>query len=293
MADAVGLGDAQLEGAKNKSDRLSLATLEALGDYFGFDHTWSEFRNGTNEEFAKKYNEENRFQPKQRPLEAQERCTGVQLMRGPERRQIPSNIPGLASILGVAAQYGQGRADFGFEVSCGTPALIANYRPAIKRGYVRVDCGEALLSRENRKGFGQPYEVQTEFGCWQIGWDAATLQAPRWWVEAVGRPSIGNLEVPPDFATVEALAPGDILRFSFCVWRKDYDLQASEAAPPPDNEEIAVVDKSGNEIVLSGEDLSLVKQRIIAVIGKEALPDDGSGFVVLATHEIEFIASGR
>ena len=93
MADAVGLGDAQLEGAKNKSDRLSLATLEALGDYFGFDHTWSEFRNGTNEEFAKKYNEENRFQPKQRPLEAQERCTGVQLMRGPETPANPEQYP--------------------------------------------------------------------------------------------------------------------------------------------------------------------------------------------------------
>ncbi len=190
----------------------------------------------------------------------------------------------------MPAQYGRGRTDFGFEVCCGTPALIENYRAAIKRGYVQVNCGKALLSRETRKGFPQPYEVRTDYGCWQIGWDAATYQAPRWWIEAVGRANIGNLEVPPDFATVEALAPGDILRFSFCVWRKDYDLQASEAAPP-DSEEIAVVDKSGNEIALSGEELSLVKQRIIAVIGKEALPDDGSGFLVLATHEIEFAGS--
>ena len=51
------------------------------------------------------------------------------------------------------------------------------------------------------------------------------------------------------------------------------------------------MDKGGNEIVLSEKELSLVKQRIIAVIGKMALPDDGSGFVVLATHEMEFIAS--
>ena len=221
------------------------------------------------------------------------RNTGIPLKKGSEC-QVPSKIPGLASILGLPAQYGRGRVDLGFELSCGTPALIRNCRPAIRRGYVRVDCGKALLSRETRKGFGQPYEVQTDFGCWHIGWDAATLQAPRWWVEAVGRPSIGNVEVPPDFATVEALAAGDILRLSFCVWRKDYDLQTSEAAPPPDNEEIAVVDKSGNEIALSSEELSFVKQRIIAVIGKEAaLPDDGSGFVVLAAHEIELIASGQ
>jgi hypothetical protein len=222
----------------------------------------------------------------------QSRRTDILLKKGAERQE-PSKIPGLASILGIPAQYGKGRADFGFELCCGTPALIANYRAAIKRGYIQVSCGNAALSRESRKGFPQPYEVRTEHGCWHIGWDAATLQAPRWWVEAEGRASIGNFEVSPDFATLEGLSPGATVRFSFCVWRKDYDLQAPEASPPPDNEEIAVVDKGGNEIALSGEELSLVKQRIIAVIGKEALPDDGSGLVVLATHEIEFVEGGR
>ncbi len=291
MAEAIELGDAQLEGAKDNRDRLSLAALEALAGYFGFDHTWTEFRNGTNEEFARRYNAENQFRPKVRRLEEQEHRSDVLLTKGPERAQVPSKIPGLASILGIVARYGRGRADFGFEVSCGAPPLIGDYRAAIKRGYVQVDCGKALLLRESRKGFGEPYEVRTGQCSWQVGWDAATLNVPRWWVEAVGCASIGDFEVPPDFATVEALSPGDLVGFSFCVWRKDYDLQASEGVPPLDNEEIAVVDKSGNEIVLNAEELSRLKQRIIAVIGKEALPDDGSGLAVLATHEIEFIAS--
>jgi hypothetical protein len=86
MAEAIGLGDAQLEGAKDNRDRLSLAALEALAEYFGFDHTWPEFRSGTNEEFARTYNAENCYQPKQRLLEGGERRSEVLLGKGPERR---------------------------------------------------------------------------------------------------------------------------------------------------------------------------------------------------------------
>ena len=61
MAEALGLGDAQLEGSKTDNERLSQATLTRLGEYFGFDPTWDEWLNGTAWEFAKKYNEENRY----------------------------------------------------------------------------------------------------------------------------------------------------------------------------------------------------------------------------------------
>ena len=70
MAEALGLGDSQLEGAKDNRDRLSLAALRRLADYFCFDHTWTEFRTGTGLDFAKRYNERNWYKLKPSASEA-------------------------------------------------------------------------------------------------------------------------------------------------------------------------------------------------------------------------------
>ena len=205
MAEVIGLGDAQLEGAKDNRDRLSLAALEALAKYFGFDHPWTEFRNGTNEEFARRYNAENCFQPSSAPLRRKSAAAMFFSGRG-RNAQVPSKIPGLTSILGVAAKYGQGRADFGFEVSCGTPLLTVIAGPRSGAGMSKWIAERRFCCAKAGKGSGSPLRCEPSMAA---GRSAGMRLLCK--LRVVGRSGWAGQhrrpEVSPDFATVEALAP--------------------------------------------------------------------------------------
>jgi hypothetical protein len=258
-----------------KSGLMSPKYQEALGRFCGFNWRDELWVSGSATQFRE-------YLEKPQPP--------VHLLKAPEKPPVPSTIKGLATIQLFTGQYGKGTADIGFELSCGS-ASMHGVRVTIRRGVIEMDCGRATLRRESRKGFGQPYQIKGSHDLVTFNWSGGSTYRPTWDLEAAGY-TIGNLEVPVDFATVENLTPGDGISISFGVWLKDLEPdndtnndQKSERGA----EDISILAEHGNNIDLNAEALALVKRRILTCMAGSALTRDKNGFSIMTTHRIEFV----
>jgi hypothetical protein len=205
----------------------------------------------------------------------------VMLIKGPSRAPEPCTPKGLAAITLVAAQVGYGRADVGFEISCGKSQILG-MPVTVRAGEMTWDCGGGQLVSETRKGFGSPFQPNDAV---KLEWNGATRFKPSWRVEASGV-SIGDLDVSPGFGTVEDLAPGCSITATFGVWRPD--IEGMEVA----DIDAAIAAFDGVSILGAGagatSDLSDLKKLILIRLAAAAIESQGD-FIVLCRHTITFV----
>lgn len=282
MALALKVSDAQLEGSKKAGGSLTLPTLDALAAYFGFDHTWVEFRSGSVEEFAEKYNRENWFKPKgpEQP---------VRIARGPRQEPCPSAIKGLASIAIDGYQFNAGTALIDLEVTCGAP-YICGFPATVRAGLVELDCGSnGLLTNKSWRDdwiTKPPHEAKGTKGVVVFECAGGTRKKPIWRLSTRGA-SIGNLILDPGFAVLEGLFPGDVVAVRFGTWLMDIRA-GGECGPDDDGGGVVVFEKDGTELPTSSQEYSVLKRRVMDCIAKKAIPAD-DGYVTLATHELHIV----
>lgn len=247
---------------------------------------WQPWQIGKASEFIAHYERMHRLGAASRP-------TNVMLAKGPEVEPEPSPIKGLLSIQAFPAQYGRGTVQIGFELSCGQLRASHGLLVDIRSGILELRCFPATVQRSSRRGFDRPWQWTGSQGDVKFEWSVGSTFAARWRLTASSR-SIGNLDVPPDFVTVEALAPDDEIEISFGFRVKDFGLsEDADAVQFNDgsgsNDDVVVQPSSEPSITPDSQTLSLVKRRILARLAAEALVDDGDGLVVHARHQVGFI----
>jgi hypothetical protein len=245
-----------------------------------------QWRTGTVKEFIAEYERLKRHN-------SQERQTDLELAIGPDIDPEPSPIKGLASVQIFPAQYGRGHVDIGFELSCGQLRGPFGLVVQIRCATIELGCFPGSLRRETRKGFDKAWPCSGSNGPVMFQWSAGSTFTGRWRATASGD-GLGNLDVPPDFVTVESLAPGDEIAISLSIRVKDL-------APSDDGEAILLEDgrASGEDVsieprsdqapTIAASKLSDVKKKILARLATETLVDDGDGFVVHARHRIGLV----
>ena len=273
MAKALGLGEAQLKGAKDDHDRLSDKALKALGEYLGFDPGWIEFRAGEPQEFARRYNAENCCELKvsrQEPATF-ERRADVLLARGP--RQLPerSKTHGLASVEIDGHQFGRGTADIEVVISCGTP-IVSGRTISIQNAQLELDCGSALLSEHSYRHWLKQEKLEVKNNSKAniaVKYGGGTRERPNWWLSAE-KGGIGNLELEPGFVALASVAPGDRITVRLGTWlmdlqevQKDGDLDGAEFVPG-----VIAIRRDGANSRLTSSELSALKRNLIGALGK-------------------------
>jgi hypothetical protein len=245
--------------------------VEARNLLFSLD--WPQWSEGTAAAFRSRYPQEHKRSP---PQNANVLLKGVQTI--PQR----SKVKGLAAIELVATQIGYGHAEVGFDLSCGK-AFLFGVPITIRVGEVAWDCGGGQLDPSTRQG----RLIPVQFGNVQLQWNGGDSFNPAWRVESEG-PSIGNLDVPPDFARVIGLTAGSKLSITFGVWRPDIeeDDHADSGAIEAAYKAISTTLESDSD----PSNLSLIKRRILMRLATDAL-ERHADFIILAKHEITFIAN--
>jgi hypothetical protein len=297
MAKALGLGEAQLKGAKDDSDRLSEKALKALGDYLGFDPGWTEFRAREPLAFARRYNAENWYEPKvpcEKPATI-ERRTDMLLARGP--RQLPerSKTPGLGSVEIDGHQFGRGTADIEVVISCGTP-IVCGRTISIQNAQLELDCGPALLSEHSYRRWLKEEKLKAKNNSKAsiaVEYGGGTRERPIWWLSAE-KGGIGNLELEPGFVALASLASGDKITVRLGTWlmdlqevQKDGNLDGAEFVPG-----VIAIRRDGADSRLTSSELSALKQNLIGALGKSKVPND-NGYVAVASHVLEVVEAAN
>lgn len=276
MAQKLKLGDAQLEGSTTKG-ALSQTTLNALGRHLCFDPEWPEFRYGTVEEFAKRYNKDNWFQPNRR----------ARLARGPRRDPCPSPIKGLAGIAIDGHQFGVGTVNIDLEVTCGSP-YVHGCLVTVQAGLVELDCGsKGRLTKESWRGWlsRSPLRLENAHGFITLDCAGGARNKPVWRLAADGA-SIGNIVIDPDFAVLEDLVAGDSITARFGTWLMD--IQTAGEDERRDDGGVTLRQRDGSQFPLATQEYSAVKRRVLDCIAKQAIPAE-DGYVTLATHVLEVV----
>jgi len=175
-------------------------------------------------------------------------------------------------------------------ISCGMPIVLHAYT-TIQSGRIELKCGPAMLTKNSRDGWlCKPRPVAGTCGQVHISFEAGTRDTAGWRLTAEGA-SIGTIVLDPDFAALEALAPGDEITLEFGTWLPEIQETsgASTDDAPPAADGLALVDRNGIALAVRAAELSKQKQRIIACIRKGLLPADDSGYVVLASHVLKVV----
>lgn len=218
------------------------------------------------------------------PAIAPPRRTDVLLTKGPPIAPEPSKLPDFLSIQGFPTQFGPGRFELGFELSCGVlKAKVADIAVTIRSGILTLKCFPAQIDKSTRKGFGEPWSFEGTQGPVSFSWSVGDTYNARWRVTASGK-TIGSLEVPPDFVTVCDAAPGDEFELSFRFCIKDTTADVDEILDFASDLEVEPPQEQAEKIDVST--LSEVKKKLIARIATAALVDEGDGFVVHARHKM-------
>ena len=252
-------------------------SLLAKGLKFSLD--WREWKDGNADEFRARYLAEHRPEVQRR--------TDVRIARGPRQEAVKSHVKGLAAVEIDGHQFGLGTASIEVKVSVGAP-LIYGKGTTIKSGRLEVKCYPALLSRSSQKKWmSGESSVSGTKGTVLITFEGGTRDAPAWRLTAEGL-SIGNIELDPDFAALEELAPDDEIAVVFGTWLSDI-----EEAGAPVHDAISVVEPDGSEFMEPKVELPVMIQRIIAVLRKKPLAADDCGYVELARHTLRIVEAVR
>ena len=244
----------------------------------------TEWRTGTAKEFIAAY---------EHRQAAHDRRTDFELTRGPDIEPEPSPIKGLALVQIFAAQYDRGQVDIGFELSCGRLRGPYGLTIQIRSGTIELGCFPASLRRSTRKGFDKGWPWSGSQGPVTFEWGAGSTFTGRWRVTASGK-SIGNLDVPADFVTVENLAPGDEITLSFGFRVKDLTPTIDDGTilfedGSSEGDDVSIEPPAAPATPIEPQKLSAAKQAILARLATEALVDEGDGFVVHTRHRIGLI----
>lgn len=278
LCERLGINRATLDSQLAKECISSdFQSLLAKGLKFSLD--WREWTNGNSDEFRKRYLAEH--QPENG------RRTDVRVASGPRQEATKSHVKGLAAVEIDGHQFGLGTASIEVKVSVGAP-VVHGKGTTIKSGRLELKCYPALLSRSSQKKWmsGDDKVAGTK-GTVQITFEGGTRDAPAWRLTADGL-SIGNIELDPDFAALEELAPGDEITVVFGTWLSD--IEEADAAV---HDAISIVEPDGSEFKEPRAGLSVVKARIIAVLRKRPLAADDCGYVELARHTLRIVEAVR
>lgn len=252
-------------------------TQAKLASKLSFRLDWPEWADGTATAFESRYLKENRVT--ERPK------ASVRLVKAPLKPPHRSKAKGLAAVELFPTQVGRGSAEIGFEISCGK-AYFFGIPVSIRVGEVAFDCGGGQLDPETRQGRRDPYRV----GDVQLQWNGGDSFNPAWRVESDG-PTIGNVDIPPDFGRIIGLSAGSTVTITFGVWRPDIE-EDSVAETSPSSLPFDGISIAGLESGSDPSHMSITKRRILMRLAGDALDalEQRSGFIVLARHEVTFIA---
>jgi hypothetical protein len=275
----------EMTGVKRRTllDQVAKSRIDpkfqrALATKLEFRLDWCEWRDGTALEFIERYCREHRA-----TVQASERKADVRIAGGPRQKTVKSRIDGLASVEIQGHQFGRGTAAIELSISCGQPEVYGK-GITIKSGRVELICYPAMLSKgSHRRWMKDDGKVVGNKGPVIIAFEAGTRDAPAWRLTAEG-PSIGNIELDPDFAVLEDLSPGDEIVVILSTWLSDV-----EETDESDSEAISIVEPDGSKLSIPKERLSVAKQRIITHLRKRLLPSDNNGYVELARHTLRIV----
>jgi hypothetical protein len=272
---------------KKNNDTLNEDHEIAFANTCKFDKNWPSWQTGSTAEFISAY--ETHHKNSIRP-----RRTNALLARGADIEPEASRIRGLLAVEAFPAQYGRGQVDIGFELSCGELTASHGLQVSIRSGVLEINCSPARLMRSTRKGFDSTWTWTGSQGPVTFTWGMGSTFTGRWRLTAAAT-SIGNLDVPPEFVTVEHLAPGDEIELSFGFRLKDFTVDdecvptEGDAKEGPITEDVMVGPPTADGKEIDFRQLSEVKKRILARLKAAALVYDVDGFVVHARHRIGFV----
>lgn len=292
--------DVSATNFKRDDQRLSGTILARLMDLYGISFPspcWTAFTNGTATAFEDAYEKLHKAgvvaglpaHDSQKLTSApQPRRTDRPLKQGPDRDIDRGPIRSLCSIELTCGNTGHGDTVVGVRIACGDAIIpVSPFSITVTAGRFEIDCGQAKATVDSCKGAtgGARFDANGNSGVVHCKWDG-DFKRPAWTLYAAGA-SIGTLVFEPGIlAKIVDLAPGDVIKGTFGTWLKDI---ASDESAPPRIDDIAVVDRLGEQPQLPEQELSILQRKIIEHLRKSVLVPDAEGFAVISSHELQFI----
>jgi hypothetical protein len=255
--------------------RMPSENVQLLAKKLKFDPEWPEWRHGTKEAFKRRYEREHGAPVDQATL------LSVTRRKKPVSRM---DELGLVEIKGI--QPGQGTLAIGAEVVCGNP-VVGETRVSVRSARLVLECGQrgrlTLACGDGWRAGGRLVgrvggDVRVDF--------RGTQYCPSWRLCADG-PAIDRIELDPDFASLEHLAPGDVVVAKLKVFVGH--IRGS-------NDEVTIVPENGSALRISIKKLPVLKQRAIDCLRNDLLQSQeikedvtNTGYVTVARDELEVV----
>jgi hypothetical protein len=257
LARKSGIKEATLKTAL-REELISQDHEEAVAKYCGFEVTWPEWRTGIADDFKQRYLHD---APQSLGTPVRGRHTDIPLRPRYDPPEVGEHRLAALSMLPELSNSSE-RWPIKFRLRC---RVVDGY--GIKRGYIDLNCYQAV-AREDECSFAPPGTTLDGTNL-SICAGAGTRRMPSWYIEA--NSGVLNGDYPEhEFCVVRELAPGDKLTASLSIYVKDV---------PSANDYICQQD---------GKALGRCKKAILDRIAALAYSHNGSGQIVLCTHEVIF-----